>query len=129
MIIEYQKVTVGFVVQSFEMIDGKFVCTSQDFIAGDDVNYEDDFGDKLSPEKLAIVQKDEAYQPFDMKQSNTEKEIITISMQGGLIQSVEILERSNVEIVVKDYDAENFEEEDLKKDNDGFYHESRYKNE
>ena len=129
MIIEYQKVTVGFVVQSFEMIDGKFVCTSQDFIAGDDVNYEDDFGDKLSPEKLAIVQKDEAYQPFDMKQSNTEKEIITISMQGGLIQSVEILEKSNVEIVVKDYDAENFEEEDLKKDNDGFYHESRYKNE
>jgi len=54
---KYQKITVGFVIQNFE--DGK--CVSQEFVAGDDVSYEQN-GETIDPPT------DETYQPFDMKQ-------------------------------------------------------------
>ena len=38
-----KKVTIGFVVQTFNMETGKFV--SQDFVAGDQVSWETDLGE------------------------------------------------------------------------------------
>lgn len=60
----YSKTTVGFVAQTFhKRTDGKFECTKQEFIAGDEVDREnfdgDNIEDKLNPQ-------DETYQPFDM---------------------------------------------------------------
>jgi hypothetical protein len=56
----YNKITIGFVIQAFNN-DGE--CISQEFIAGDQVDYEDTEGWPLDniPEK-------EQYQPFDMVQ-------------------------------------------------------------
>ena len=57
---KFDKITVGFVVQSFKKnADGKFICTSQDFIAGDDVQYEDVKGEPIEA-------PDHEYQPFNM---------------------------------------------------------------
>ena len=44
----FNKITVGFVVQNFERNDkGELVCVSQEFIAGDQVDYEDANGEPL----------------------------------------------------------------------------------
>ena len=52
---KFNKVIVGFVSQSCEKNeDGKFVCVGQEFIEGDDVNYEDEFGDELDDEPNEI---------------------------------------------------------------------------
>ena len=57
---KFSKITVGFVVQSFEKdTDGKFVCVSQEFIAGDQVDYEDMSGNPV--DKPAYK-----YQPYNM---------------------------------------------------------------
>ena len=53
------KVTVGFVVQDFDGETG--ICKSQEFIAGDDVSWEDDYGNSIK------VPRHE-YFHFDMKQ-------------------------------------------------------------
>ena len=56
----FVKITEGWVQQYFEPNkDGVFVCTSQEFVAGDECYYEDDGGGVIeSPEYK--------YQPFDM---------------------------------------------------------------
>lgn len=57
---KFSKITVGFVVQSFQKnTDGKFVCVSQEFIAGDQVDYEDADGNP-------VEKPDYKYQPFNM---------------------------------------------------------------
>ena len=57
---KFTKITVGFVTQCYEKnANGKFVCTGQDFIAGDQVDYEDADGNKITP-------PDHEYQPFEM---------------------------------------------------------------
>ncbi len=57
---KFDKITVGFVVQTFEKnVDGKFICTLQDFIAGDDVQFEDVKGEPIET-------PDHEYQPFNM---------------------------------------------------------------
>jgi len=53
-----KKVTVGFVVQTFDPYAGKFV--SQEFVAGDEVTYENEMGD--------VVDEWEEYLPFNMVQ-------------------------------------------------------------
>ena len=65
---EIKKITEGCVIQTFE--DGK--CVGQRFVAGNEVEHEDRFGDVLPPEKVEAFQKSGAYQPFDMLQPNTE---------------------------------------------------------
>ena len=43
----FTKITVGFVTQTFEKkAEGKFVCTAQEFIAGDQCDYEDAGGEQ-----------------------------------------------------------------------------------
>lgn len=57
---KFSKITVGFVVQTFEKnTTGKFVCTCQEFIAGDQCDYEDVEGNPIGP-------PDHEYQPYTM---------------------------------------------------------------
>ncbi len=57
---KFTKITVGFVTQTFEKNDkGKFVCTHQEFIAGDQCDYEDAKGNPIEP-------PDHEYQPYNM---------------------------------------------------------------
>ena len=57
---KFEKITVGFVVQNFEKNNkGEFICVGQEFIAGDQVDYEDVNG---SP----IEKPDYKYQQFLM---------------------------------------------------------------
>jgi hypothetical protein len=56
----FTKITVGFVTQTFEKNDkGRFVCTRQEFIAGDQCDYEDAEGNTVEP-------PDYEYQPYNM---------------------------------------------------------------
>lgn len=57
----YNKITIGFVSQRFDSETGK--CISQEFIAGDDVQYEDEEG-----EPLGDLSNEETYFPFNMEQ-------------------------------------------------------------
>ena len=57
---KFTKITVGFVVQAFKKNDkGRFVCTRQEFIAGDQCDYEDAEGNPVEPQ-------DYEYQPYNM---------------------------------------------------------------
>ncbi|MDD5458131.1 MAG: hypothetical protein PHF37_01890 [Phycisphaerae bacterium] len=65
--VEFNKVTTGFVIQRYSKgKSGKFRCTSQEFIAGDDVQFETNKG-----EKIETPQHD--YQPFNMTILNTQQ--------------------------------------------------------
>jgi len=61
---EHSKITVGFVVQKFVTIGEKHICVSQNFVAGDQIDYKDENG-----EPITIDTTKEQYQPFDMKQA------------------------------------------------------------
>ena len=57
---KFLKITVGFVAQTFKKnTAGKFVCTKQEFIAGDQVDYEDAEGRAIEP-------PEHKYQPYNM---------------------------------------------------------------
>lgn len=64
----YKKITVGFVIQNYDE-NGK--CIDQEFIAGDDITYEDEDGDVIcdpyNDERYSIPD-DQAEMPFDMVQ-------------------------------------------------------------
>lgn len=62
---EYQKVTVGFVTQTFKKQGKKYLCTEQEFTAGDEVSRENEFGEPLDVPKVETA---EVYFPFEMKQ-------------------------------------------------------------
>lgn len=55
----HKKITIGFVVQTY---DGN-KCVSQEFVAGDQIDYEDMVG-----KNIEIDTTNEQYQPFDMVQ-------------------------------------------------------------
>jgi len=57
---KFTKTTVGFVAQTFEKNDkDSFICTHQEFIAGDQCDYEDAEGNSIEP-------PDYEYQPYSM---------------------------------------------------------------
>lgn len=57
---KFTKITIGFVAQTFEKSDNsKFVCTNQEFIAGDQYEYEDAEGNPIDP-------PDYEYQSYNM---------------------------------------------------------------
>lgn len=56
----FNKITIGFVIQRFDKETCK--CISQEFVAGDDVSYEDEAGE------LIEAPATEQYYPFDMIQ-------------------------------------------------------------
>ena len=57
----FKKITTGFVVQNYVAQGDKMVCISQDFVAGDDVDYKDEFGDN-------VFEPDHEYCPMNMVQ-------------------------------------------------------------
>ncbi len=65
--LEFNKVTTGFVIQQYRKDhSGNYECIHQEFIAGDDVQYENLRGDKIeAPEH--------EYQPFNMILLNTSR--------------------------------------------------------
>lgn len=70
------KVTVGFVVQTFDQELGRF--TSQAFIAGDQVDYEDDNGNPVDADECKVERGDimsEPYIGFDMIQPQDDPRI------------------------------------------------------
>lgn len=70
------KVTVGFVIQTFDQEQGRF--TSQSFVAGDEVTYEDDNGETVDSDSCQVQRGDIATEPyigFDMVQPNDDPRI------------------------------------------------------
>jgi hypothetical protein len=64
----FKKVTVGFVIQDYETLpDGTAVCVGQDFIAGNDVTYENKDGEPLNDD-MDINTDDEVYCPIILVQ-------------------------------------------------------------
>jgi hypothetical protein len=60
-----RKITYGFVIQKFDTNAHRFV--SQEFTAGDQCEYEDEYIEKVES-KLLEVEGQEVYLPFDMVQ-------------------------------------------------------------
>jgi hypothetical protein len=81
---EFTKITVGFVTQAFKKEDkGKFVCTHQEFIAGDQCDYEDAEGNPIEP-------PDHEYQPYNMTLRNeTQQEILEATMLNKVYEAIE----------------------------------------
>jgi len=81
---EFTKITVGFVTQAFKKDDkGKFVCTHQEFIAGDQCDYEDAEGNPIEP-------PGHEYQPYNMTLRNeTQKEILEATMLNKVYEAIE----------------------------------------
>jgi hypothetical protein len=60
----HKKITVGFVIQDYKKLpNGTLVCTGQEFIAGDQVDYENEMGETVEVDTLK-----EVYCPFEMMQ-------------------------------------------------------------
>lgn len=57
----YNKITVGFVSQQYDSETGK--CIFQEFIAGDEIEYEDENGNPVED-----FPENEEYFPFEMEQ-------------------------------------------------------------
>ncbi len=72
---QVKKITVGFVVQVFDTDSNRFV--NQDFIAGDEVDYEDEQGEAVK-ESLLEVDGEEAYLPFDMVQPEPARKCVRV---------------------------------------------------
>jgi len=62
-----KKITIGFVVQVWDTTGKRWV--SQEFVAGDQVDYEDEWGDTTDPDKMS--EGTEPYLPFHMIQPSS----------------------------------------------------------
>ena len=78
---KFTKITVGFVTQSYEKdAAGKFICTEQEFVAGDSIDYEDLGGNTLAP-------PDHEYQPFNMTLLSRDE---IIDRLGDVLSSIDV---------------------------------------
>lgn len=67
-----KKITTGFVIQSYDTEKKKYI--HQEFIAGDEVDYEDEEGNIVCPTTmLGEGEEFEPYLPFDMVQPEKPK--------------------------------------------------------
>ena len=81
---KFVKITVGFIQQSFEKKpDGKFVCTEQAFIAGDQCDYED-----MNGEPLKDIPKYE-YEPYEMVSPQNKGQIVNYLLYNDVLGSLE----------------------------------------
>jgi hypothetical protein len=79
--LEFNKVTTGFVVQKFRKDNfGKFRCIHQDFIAGDDVQFENIKGE-------SVETPEHEYQPFNMSFLSTSQ---IIDHLGDVLTSIDV---------------------------------------
>ncbi len=66
----FTKIVTGWVKQYYEQNeDGVFMCTSQEFMAGDMIEYEDDFQEPVEPPS----HKEQGYLSYDMVQPTTKE--------------------------------------------------------
>ena len=81
---KFTKITVGFVTQTYQKgSNGRFVCTRQEFIAGDQCDYEDVEGNPIEP-------PDHEYQPYNMTlKSRTAKETMEATMLNKVYEAIE----------------------------------------
>jgi len=81
---KFTKVTVGFVTQAFEKNSkGRFVCTHQEFIAGDQCDYEDAEGNRVEP-------PEHEYQPYNMTlRDETAQEVLEATMLNRVYEAIE----------------------------------------
>jgi hypothetical protein len=89
---KFTKTTIGFVTQTFKKNGkGRFVCTHQEFIAGDQCDYEDDQGNPIEP-------PDHEYQPYNMTlKSQPPKETMEVTMLNRVYEAIEeVLESLDV---------------------------------
>ena len=78
---KFTKITIGFVTQSYrKSAAGKFICTKQEFIAGDDVQFEDLKGD-------SIEAPEHEYQPFNMSLVSSSQ---IIDRLGDVLTSIDV---------------------------------------
>jgi hypothetical protein len=61
---KFNKMTTGFVTQEFELVKGEYVCVFQVFTGGDMVDYENNYGEKIT----TTPEIRNAYQAYDMIQ-------------------------------------------------------------
>ncbi len=80
----FTKVTVGFVAQTFKKNGkGRFICTHQEFIAGDQCDYEDAEGNPIEP-------SDHEYQPYNMTlKTRPPKETMGATMLSRVYEAIE----------------------------------------
>lgn len=89
---KFTKTTVGFVAQTFKKNGkGRFICTHQEFIAGDQCDYENAEGNPIEP-------PDHEYQPYNMTLRNQPlKETMEASMLDRVHEAIEeVLESLDV---------------------------------
>lgn len=89
---KFTKVTVGFVTQTFDKNPkGRFVCTHQEFIAGDQCDYEDVQGNPIEPQE-------HEYQPYNMVlRAQTPSETVQAAMLTSAYDAIEeVLESLDV---------------------------------
>jgi hypothetical protein len=81
---KFTKVTVGFVTQAFEKNSkGRFICTHQEFVAGDQCDYEDAEGNPIEP-------PEHEYQPYNMTLRNeTGQEVLEATMLNKVYEAIE----------------------------------------
>ena len=78
---KFIKITIGFVMQSYnKSAVGKFICTKQEFIAGDDVQFENLKGD-------SIEAPEHEYQPFNMTLVSSSQ---IIDRLGDVLTSIDV---------------------------------------
>jgi hypothetical protein len=61
---QLKKITTGFVIQTIDTETGTL--THQEFVAGDQCDYEDGVGNAIDPDE--VFEGDEPYFPYDMVQ-------------------------------------------------------------
>jgi hypothetical protein len=89
---KFTKITTGFVTQTYERDDqGRCICTHQEFIAGDQCDFEDVEGNPIDP-------PDHEYQPYNMVlRAQTPNEIIQAAMLTSAYDAIEeVLESLDV---------------------------------
>jgi mannosyltransferase OCH1-like enzyme len=65
---KFNKITTGFVIQTYKKnIYGEFVCTGQNFVASDEVEYEYEDADGNIEQFTENDIPSHEYQPFEMK--------------------------------------------------------------
>jgi hypothetical protein len=88
----FTKTTVGFVVQTFRKnSQGRYICTHQEFIAGDQCDYEDVHGNPIEPQE-------HEYQPYNMAlRAQTPNETVQAAMLTSAYDAIEeVLESLDV---------------------------------
>lgn len=69
-----KKITTGFVIQNFDTVTKEFI--SAEFFAGDDIDYENQFGDLVEVDTIETKDGLEPYISYDMVQPVVKAEFL-----------------------------------------------------